>query len=70
LVISCSCTTQNFAVILLCKQKLILDTSITHEPKIQDTILRPVLVHTLEYPYKWEKGVPVKVQSRCLDAIL
>jgi hypothetical protein len=37
--------------------------AIRHIPTMQGTILRPVMVHILECPYKRGKGVPVNMQS-------
>ena len=50
--------------ILECQGNLPLDIASKHAPETQHAGLRPVLVHNLECPYKWEKLVPVNMQSR------
>ena len=56
-------TTQNLPAILQCQQNVPLDIAIRHAPQIQHASLLPALVHILECPYKWEKGVTVNIQS-------
>jgi hypothetical protein len=49
--------------ILQRQQNVPIDISIRSAPKIPHTSLLSVPVHILECPYKWEKRVPVKIQS-------
>ena len=58
------CPCQIFPDILQCHQNLNLYIAIRHALEIPHTSLWPVLVHILECPFKWEKWVPVKMQSR------
>ena len=61
---SSSYPTQIFPAILQCLGNVPLDIAIRHGLEIQRTSLWPVQVQILECPYKWEKRVPVNIQSR------
>jgi len=54
---------KTLAAILQCQQNVTLDIVIKHAPKIQHTSLWPVPVRNLECTCKWEKWVPVNIQS-------
>jgi len=55
---------ETLSAILQCQQNAPLHIAIRHAPEIQHTSLWPVLVHILECMCKWEKRVPVNIQSR------